>query len=99
MKRETCGTPAGRVVHRRFGEPSCQDCLDAAKNYMRAYRRRQGRQPVVRRIKHETYTELIASLSAMCCQGTECAHLLCPGLHLVLDELHARRIATQEVTQ
>ena len=37
-----CGTYAGVQVHRRRKEPSCSECAEAQRQYMRDYRKRKG---------------------------------------------------------
>lgn len=41
-KTHPCGTYAGVQRHNRLGEPVCDDCRTARRDYMREYRRRQG---------------------------------------------------------
>jgi len=39
---DNCGTPTGAQQHRKRGEPTCQACKDAERDYMRNFRRRRG---------------------------------------------------------
>lgn len=56
-----CGTYAGFQRHRRMGEPACDDCRLATRDYVRHYRQRPGkmaRQQEVNRARLRAMVEL-----------------------------------------
>lgn len=51
------GTYAQYQKHRKAGEPPCEPCLIAAREYMKGYRRKNVDQPLVAAIQAEGFAE------------------------------------------